>query len=265
MNDNQLDQMIQYIEKNLTEPVDYLKLARMVGIPPYILQRVFHFITGMTIMEYIRKRRLSKAYEFLSKGEKTVTELAFLYCYSSSSSFSRAFKKYFGISPKKVRKSKKVMSFPKIVFKENLISEDFFSYQILNLEEVTLYGKKCEIDDENYVSQIYQLYSFLEQEQLLQRFKKEVWYGITIVEKDKTYYFVGSDKKYPNLEKYRIPKSKYILVDVMSAKQKDIVSTEIKMFQSFLPSTDYQYQEESSLYELEIYNRENCSVALPIY
>ncbi len=76
MDYTQLDQMIQYIEKNLTETVDYLKLSRIVGLPPYILQRVFHFITGMTIMEYIRKRRLSKAYESLSRGEQTVTELA---------------------------------------------------------------------------------------------------------------------------------------------------------------------------------------------
>jgi len=265
MNYNQLDQMIQYVEKNLTEPVDYLKLARIVGLPPYILQRIFHFMTEMTIAEYIRKRRLSKAYEALSKDEKTVTELAFLYCYSSSSSFSRAFKKAFGISPKEVKKSKEIISFPKIVFKENLISGNSFSYQILNLEEVTLYGKSCVIDDENYVSQIYQLYDFLEKEELLQQFKKAIWYGITIVAKDKTYYFVGSRKKYPNLEKYQIPKSKYILVDVISGKQKDIVRAEIKMFQSYLPSTDYQYQEKSNLYELEIYNRENCSVALPIY
>ena len=64
------------------------------------------------------------------------------------------------------------------------MSKESFSYQILNLDEITLCGKKCGIDDGNYVSQIYQFYNYLEKEQLLQQFKKENWYGITIVEKN---------------------------------------------------------------------------------
>ncbi len=52
-------------------------------------------------------------------------------------------------------------------------------------------------------------------------------------------------------------------MDSLSGKQKDIVSTEINLFQNFLPSTDYQYQEDCTLYELEIYNRNRCSIALP--
>ena len=60
MNYDLLNNMIDYIEKNLTEHIKYKDLARIVGVSEYSLQRIFMFITGVSLSEYIRKRRLSK-------------------------------------------------------------------------------------------------------------------------------------------------------------------------------------------------------------
>ena len=60
MNFEYLNKMIQYIEENLTEEMDYKKLAQIVGVSEYSLQRIFIFLTNISISEYIRKRRLSK-------------------------------------------------------------------------------------------------------------------------------------------------------------------------------------------------------------
>ena len=68
MNFEYLNEMIEYIEKNLTEEINYNKLAKIVGVSEYSLQRIFMFLTNMSIAEYIRKRRLSKAFEELKKA-----------------------------------------------------------------------------------------------------------------------------------------------------------------------------------------------------
>ncbi len=54
MNYDLLNNMIDYIEKNLTEHIKYKDLARIVGVSEYSLQRIFMFITGVSLSEYIR-------------------------------------------------------------------------------------------------------------------------------------------------------------------------------------------------------------------
>ena len=75
MNFECLNNMIIYIEDNLTENIDYKKLARFVNMSEYNLQRVFTFLTGISIAEYIRKRRLSRAFEELKTTDIKIIDL----------------------------------------------------------------------------------------------------------------------------------------------------------------------------------------------
>ena len=63
--DNQVkfEELIKYIEDHLTEKIDYKKLAEILSVSEQSMQRIFVFITNMSVSNYIRKRRLSKAYE----------------------------------------------------------------------------------------------------------------------------------------------------------------------------------------------------------
>lgn len=67
MNYDLLNNMIDYIEENLTEDIKYKDLAKIVGVSEYSLQRIFMFLAGISLFEYIRKRRLSKAFEELKQ------------------------------------------------------------------------------------------------------------------------------------------------------------------------------------------------------
>lgn len=60
MNYKYLNQMIEYIEQHLTEKIGYKQSAKIVGVNEFILQRVFVFMTDITLTEYIKKRRLQK-------------------------------------------------------------------------------------------------------------------------------------------------------------------------------------------------------------
>lgn len=78
MNFEYLNEMIKYIEQHLTENIEYKEFAQIVGVSEYNLQRIFMFLTNMSISEYIRKRRLSKAFEELKTTNIKVIDLAIL-------------------------------------------------------------------------------------------------------------------------------------------------------------------------------------------
>lgn len=93
------EDIIAEIEKGLCENTDISRLAGMAGMSVYEFRRVFTFVAGIPLGEYIRKRRLSVAAAELAAGGISVTNAAIKYGYDNPSSFSRAFKAYHGISP----------------------------------------------------------------------------------------------------------------------------------------------------------------------
>ncbi|MDU3916897.1 MAG: AraC family transcriptional regulator [Enterococcus faecalis] len=110
-----LNQAMDYIEEHLTEEVSFDELAKKTGISVYHFKRTFSFITGMSLAEYIKKRRLAEANLALLAGEK-VTDVAFKYGYQSIEGFSRAFRDWSGQAPSEVMKTQIQKTFPKFSF-----------------------------------------------------------------------------------------------------------------------------------------------------
>ena len=92
--------IVEYIEENiLSEELDYQVLADMLFCSKYGFFRIFNFLAGMSVSEYIRKRRLSLAVFDIKNGNERIIDIAMKYCYESDSSFSRAFKAMHNVSP----------------------------------------------------------------------------------------------------------------------------------------------------------------------
>ena len=94
-----INQVLEYIEENVTENISCSELARIAALSDYEFRRVFSFITGVPVAEYIRRRRLSLAAEEIKAGNGGISEIGAKYGYDSPSSFSRAFKEMFSVSP----------------------------------------------------------------------------------------------------------------------------------------------------------------------
>jgi AraC-like DNA-binding protein len=86
-------------------------VARSVGLSPGHLQQLFRSATGLTVADAIRDRRLANCRKELADsglGEQSITEIAFRWGFSESSSFSRAFRRAFGVSPRQFRKQSRL-------------------------------------------------------------------------------------------------------------------------------------------------------------
>jgi AraC family transcriptional regulator len=97
---------LRYIEDHLHENISLHIISKTAFSSLSHFHRIFFFMTGMTLKEYIRQRRMSKATEKLLFTKTKIIEIAFESGYDSAESFSRAFKHLFGLAPLEFRRAK---------------------------------------------------------------------------------------------------------------------------------------------------------------
>lgn len=112
---NELNHVMDYIEEHLTDDLSLEMISEYAGVSDYHFRKIFFYLSGWTLSEYIKNRKLSEANKDLLKGEK-VTDVAFKYGYLSMDGFTRAFKKWSGLIPSDVLKKGISKSFPKLSF-----------------------------------------------------------------------------------------------------------------------------------------------------
>lgn len=133
---------IDYIEKHLTEKLDFEIISSQSGFSSFYFQRIFNAICGISIGEYIRYRRLTLAGIDLKTTNEKIINIALKYGYDSPESFTRAFSKFHGISPSAARKTNcKLNSFSKLTVEINLKGGIEMVYKIIN-KDAFLFWKK---------------------------------------------------------------------------------------------------------------------------
>lgn len=103
---DKLQEAIDYIEANLTEPqLSSELIGKAINYAPSSFMNLFSAVTGYSVGEYIRFRRLSEAADELLNNNISVTDAAFRYGYETAEAFSKAFRKMYGCSPSQISKS----------------------------------------------------------------------------------------------------------------------------------------------------------------
>lgn len=112
-----LNDAVKYIEENLSSDIDYSLAAQRACCSLYHFQRMFSYISGIPLSEYVRRRKMSLAAADIISGGKVI-DTALKYGYSSPTAFNRAFKSVHGVAPSDARSCGTVLkSYPPLVFK----------------------------------------------------------------------------------------------------------------------------------------------------
>ena len=101
---NRINRVFEFIDENLESNLSLNKVSEIAFFSPFHFHRVFKFITGETLNEYITRRRMEKSALDLLHNNISTTEIAHKFGYSDNSSFSRTFKRYYGVNPTEFRK-----------------------------------------------------------------------------------------------------------------------------------------------------------------
>ncbi|MBA2872299.1 AraC family transcriptional regulator [Anoxybacillus calidus] len=136
-----MNRAIQYIEENLTHDIDFKEVARIAFCSEYHFKRMFSFLTGITLSEYIRRRRLTLAAFELKDSNVKVIDIAMKYGYNSPDSFARAFQNLHGITPSEARNhGHSLKAYPRMTFQLSIKGGNEMNYRIVEKEAFRIVG-----------------------------------------------------------------------------------------------------------------------------
>ncbi|MGY5240337.1 AraC family transcriptional regulator [Clostridium tertium] len=137
---------MKYIEDNLMEAIEFNKLSQIVGCSEYHFRRMFSFLSGMSLNEYVRLRRLTVAATLLQDKDNKVIDISLNLGYESPDSFTKAFKSFHGITPSQARKSNSSLkAFPPMTFQFKIQGGIEMNYRIVEKEAFKIVGIKKRI------------------------------------------------------------------------------------------------------------------------
>ena len=147
----QLNAAVEYIEANLCAEVDLDTAAGIACVTADSFIRFFSYMTGMTLKEYIRRRRLTLAAQDLQHSKTPIIDIAIKYGYDSAAAFSRAFAKQHGITPSVYRKnggSLKVYS--PASFHIVVKGAKEMDFRMIELADTVVYGVSRQYEGQSY-------------------------------------------------------------------------------------------------------------------
>lgn len=255
--------IVDYIENNLTNDIEYKKLSEIANCSEYTLLKVFPIVCNITIADYIRRRRLTEAGKKLLNSNNTILDIAVEYKYNSPDSFTRAFKAFHGILPSQVKiyKSKLLMYLPmQIEVKHS--SHKSLQMRIVKKDEFYLFGVSRHYSSvDEGLREIGNFWKQMDSSiiELIKIDNQEFGGLIGFVAKS----INGNGIDYTicascNKNKYRIKGFKLITINPSSwivfhadtDNSEDIQSLTYKIYNEYLPQSEYKINDK---YEIELY------------
>ncbi len=256
-----LNQSINYIEEHLTDEIDYEQLGRIACCSAYHYQRMFTYMAGITLAEYIRRRKMSLAAVDLQGGEARIIDIAEKYGYRSPTAFNRAFQSFHGIAPSSVKnEGTSVKSFSPIVFKITVKGATEMNYKIEKKEAFRIIGISAPLDQEieNNFAVVPQMWQEASTNGTLQKLASMMdtppmgLLGVSACNNEeqwKYYIAVSSTKPTGEFEQYTIPAATWAIFSGSGTNQ-SIQELEQRIITEWLPTSGYEY---ANAPDIEVY------------
>lgn len=249
-----------YIEEHLQEKIDYEKLAEIAACPPYHFQRMFLYMTGISLSEYIRRRRMSLAAVDLQGGQMRVIDVALKYGYDSPTAFNRAFQSVHKIAPSQAKKENVLLkSYPPIRFSLAIQGLEELSFKVERKEAFRILGVSCPLShrlEENFARIPSKWDEALADGTLakLIHFMDGQPYGYLGVsvhnEKEWKYYIaVRAGMVADEFETYEIPAAEWAVFSG-SGTNHSLQELERRVIMEWLPASGYEY---ANIPDIEVY------------
>ncbi|WP_010250833.1 AraC family transcriptional regulator [Acetivibrio cellulolyticus] len=260
-----MNSAVEYLEANINEKLDIEKVAKIALSSPFHFQRMYYMLTGVTIAEYVRRRRLTLAAQDIMAGDKII-DISYRYGYETPEAFTKAFRKMHGISPSAAREpGANLKAYPKLSFHISIKGDKSMDYKIVEKEAFTVVGKKTKITTANGENKklIPEFWDNCNRdgsmEWLSQNAGKLRVMGVctdlnTFCEGYFSYMLAIEKTKEPIPEGYvieRIPAATWAVFEAVGPMPESLQNVEMRVFSEWFPSTGYQHE---CAPELEIYS-----------
>ena len=287
-----INKTLSYLEKNIMTVQGPKEVAMEVHVSSSYLQNSFQMITGFTIGEYIRSRRLYLAAMELIEKDMKIIDLASKYGYETPESFTKAFARFHGIAPSFARqKSAKLVLFNPLTIKLTVEGGKSMDYRIVQTEQqkfiamVRSFPIEIINDDDNH--DVADFWEECNQKNLISPMcglrpdgKRDLYglctptkegkdtfeYGIGVLLDKETAPFDLAEMEKAGYSLWDVKPGTYVVFDCIGEDGDCITETWSKFYKEFLPQMGYESSEET---DYEIYYEKGrpglfCELWIPV-
>ena len=249
---DRLNEAMGYIEEHLTDSIDLEQLGRIACCSAYHFQRMFSYMAGTPLSEYVRRRKMSLAAVDLQEKDMKIIDVAAKYGYSSPTAFNRAFQSVHGIAPSAVwAEGASIKSFPAITFKITVKGVEEMNYRIESREAFRIVGVSVPLykDIEKNFAVIPPKWEEVSTNGTLQRLISMMdtppmgVLGISLCNNEEAwryYIAVSTSKDAGGLEEYTVPAATWAVFPGTGTNQ-SIQDLERRIVTEWLPTSGYEY------------------------
>lgn len=264
-----LQTAVDYVEEHLLDDLSTASIARQANFSVFHFQRTFAILTGISVGEYVRRRRLTLAAHELTRTNSKIIDIAYKYGYDTPEAFSKAFRRQHGVSPSEARKyTGKLKSYNRLVIQVSLKGAELMQYKVVEREGFQVVGVKREfscVNEENQVG-IPKMWGEVHEDgtnDLLFKLNNGPIEGVLGVCVDKNDQFIdywigtayegGTPDGLSSLE---IPASKWAVFEVRGPMPDAMPKVWKQIVSEWFPSSGYEH---AGTPELEVYSDEDPS------
>ena len=253
-----MNEALNYIEKSLTEEIDFKEVARLAFCSEYHFTRMFSFLAGITLSEYIRRRRLTMAAFELKDSSIKIIDAAIKYGYGSPDSFTRAFQSLHGITPTEARiNGQSLKAYPRMTFQLSIKGGNEMNYRIEEKEAFSIVGikKRVPIIFNGVNPEIAKMYQSLNEEMIkeLKELSNVKPLGLLsasvnfsegrMEEKGELDHYIGvaTTKECPdNLTQLQVPASTWAVFEAVGPFPDTLQNVWGRIYSEWFPSSNYE-------------------------
>ena len=262
---DRLNRAMDYVESHLEEP-DWQEAAGIACCSPYHFQRMFALLAGVSLSEYVRRRRMSRAAADLQSGER-ILDVALKYGYSSPTAFNRAFQAVHGLPPSAARAAGTVLkSYPPLRFAITVQGVEEMEYRIETKDAFRIVGISAPLgpDMEENFRNVPQLWGRAAADGTIPRLaalmdgQPKGLLGVC-GGKDNSRYFIAAASSAPaadGLEEYTIPALTWAMFPGDGDGAQAIQRLQRRVVTEWLPTSGYEYAEGP---DVEVYLNPECT------
>ncbi|MFQ3544670.1 AraC family transcriptional regulator [Halobacillus rhizosphaerae] len=274
---------MKYIEENLTNDIDFKEAASLAYCSEYHFTRMFSFLAGITLSEYIRRRRLSLAAFELQNSNIKVIDAAMKYGYHSPDSFTRAFHNLHGITPSEARTNgQQLKAYPAMTFQLSIKGGNAMNYRIEQKDAFNIVGimKRVPIVFEGENPEIAAMWQSLSKDQIeqLQKLSNVEPKGIIqastnfsegrMEEKGELDQYIGAattGEDEGSFSKLEVPALTWAIFEATGPFPNTLQDTWGRIYSEWFPSSNYQVTEGPEILSIKSKDLASPSVKCEIW
>ncbi|KUO74946.1 MAG: AraC family transcriptional regulator [Clostridia bacterium BRH_c25] len=265
----QLDDALDYIEENLAGNISFDQAAKIACCSTYYFQRMFSYIAGVPLSEYIRRRRMTAAAFDLQDNNAKISEIAVKYGYNSPTSFNRAFQSVHGVAPSAVwGREAFLTTYPRLRLHISVTGDEQMKYRIETKKPIRIVGVRMTLsaDVERNFTEVPKFWHKTRSSSTFTQFGKlmnqspEGMLGTTIYNRlDDISYVIGvaSDKPVPDgMVECQIPGLTWAVFQCIGPMPYTFQELYRRFYSEWLPVSDYNYTNGP---DMEVYTENNTT------